>query len=79
MKLMKNLICTLFLLACSISVMAQNAYEKLAEVAIIEEKVMMPMRDGVRLATDIFRPKTDQPVPVIFSRTLLIHGGTAKW
>ncbi len=66
---MKNLICTLFLLACSISVMAQNAYEQLAEVAIIEEKVMMPMRDGVRLATDIFRPKTDQPVPVIFSRT----------
>lgn len=27
------------------------------------------MRDGVRLATDIFRPKTDKPVPVIFSRT----------
>jgi len=30
---------------------------------------MMPMRDGIRLATDIYRPKTDQPVPVIFSRT----------
>lgn len=27
------------------------------------------MRDGVRLATDVFRPKTDEPVPVIFSRT----------
>ncbi len=27
------------------------------------------MRDGVRLATDIFRPKTDKPVPVIFSKT----------
>lgn len=27
------------------------------------------MRDGVRLATDIYRPKTDQKVPIIFSRT----------
>ncbi|MEL7251737.1 MAG: CocE/NonD family hydrolase [Bacteroidota bacterium] len=46
-----------------------EAYQKLAEIAEIEQKVMMPMRDGVRLATDIFRPKTDEPVPVIFSRT----------
>ena len=30
---------------------------------------MIPMRDGIRLATDIYRPKTDQPVPIIFSRT----------
>ena len=29
----------------------------------------MPMRDGVRLATDIYRPKTDEKVPIIFSRT----------
>ena len=29
----------------------------------------MPMRDGIRLATDIYRPKTDDPVPVIFSKT----------
>ena len=28
------------------------------------------MRDGIRLATDIYRPKTDQKVPIIFSRTL---------
>ncbi|MEL6657630.1 MAG: CocE/NonD family hydrolase [Bacteroidota bacterium] len=46
-----------------------EAYQKLAEIAEIEQKVMMPMRDGVRLATDVFRPKTDEPVPVIFSRT----------
>lgn len=30
---------------------------------------MMPMRDGVRLATDIYRPKGDNKVPIIFSRT----------
>lgn len=43
--------------------------EKLAEIAIIDQKVMMPMRDGIRLATDIYRPKTDEKVPIIFSRT----------
>jgi len=39
------------------------------EIAIIEQKVMMPMRDGIRLATDIYRPKSEQKVPIIFSRT----------
>lgn len=43
--------------------------EKLKEIAIIDQKVMMPMRDGIRLATDIYRPKTDELVPIIFSRT----------
>lgn len=43
--------------------------QKLEEIAIIDQKVMMPMRDGVRLATDIYRPKTDKKVPIIFSRT----------
>lgn len=43
--------------------------EKLAEIAIIDQKVMMPMRDGIRLATDIYRPKSEEPVPIIFSRT----------
>ena len=43
--------------------------QKLDEIAIIDQKVMMPMRDGIRLATDIYRPKTDAKVPIIFSRT----------
>ena len=42
---------------------------QLDEVAIIDQKVMMPMRDGTRLATDIYRPKGDYPVPIVFSRT----------
>ena len=46
-----------------------NVLEQLEEIAIIDQKVMMPMSDGVRLATDIYRPKTDEPVPIIFSRT----------
>ena len=44
--------------------------EKLRSVAIIKQKVMVPMRDGVRLATDIYRPvDSETPVPTIFVRT----------
>ena len=43
--------------------------QELESIAIIEQKIMVPMRDGVRLATDVYRPKTDKPVPIIFSRT----------
>jgi putative CocE/NonD family hydrolase len=43
--------------------------EKLNEIAIIDQKVMVPMRDGVRLATDIYRPKNVDKAPIIFSRT----------
>ena len=30
---------------------------ELQSLAVVDRKVMMPMRDGVRLATDIYRPK----------------------
>ena len=44
--------------------------KELESVAIIERKVMIPMRDGVRLATDIYRPKNASgPVPIIWVRT----------
>jgi putative CocE/NonD family hydrolase len=46
-----------------------NIVQKLQEIAIFDQKVMMPMRDGIRLATDIYRPKTDKSVPIIFSKT----------
>src|SRR5277367_7145825 len=43
---------------------------ELESVAIIERKVMVPMRDGKRMQADIYRPK-DQSVkyPIIFVRT----------
>lgn len=47
----------------------KSILEQLDEVAVIDQKIMIPMRDGVRLATDIYRPKGDAPVPIIFSRT----------
>ena len=44
--------------------------KELQGVAVVERKVMIPMRDGVRLATDIYRPKNSAgPVPIVFSRT----------
>jgi len=43
---------------------------KLRSIAVVEQKVMVPMRDGVRLATDIYRPAgMNEKVPVIFVRT----------
>src|SRR5258706_12248459 len=43
---------------------------ELQSLAIVERKVMMPMPDGVRLATDIYRPKNaTSKVPVIWVRT----------
>jgi putative CocE/NonD family hydrolase len=44
--------------------------KELQSLAVVERKVMMPMRDGVRLATDIYRPKdTTARVPTIWVRT----------
>ncbi len=43
---------------------------ELQDVAIVERKIMLPMRDGVRLATDIYRPRNASgPVPTIFVKT----------
>lgn len=59
-----------FLVSVGTTLKAQSEIlQKLQEIAIVDQKVMMPMRDGVRLATDIYRPKTGGPVPIIFSRT----------
>ncbi|MEO8359109.1 MAG: CocE/NonD family hydrolase [Vicinamibacteria bacterium] len=44
--------------------------KELQSIAVVDRKVMIPMRDGVRLATDIYRPKdATGRVPIVFSRT----------
>jgi uncharacterized protein len=44
--------------------------KELDSVAIIERKLMLPMRDGIRLATDVYRPRdSSKKYPVIFSKT----------
>src|SRR3981189_1196067 len=52
-------------------VAARNATEKeLESIAIVERKMMVPMRDGKRMATDIYRPKdASKKYPTIFVRT----------
>ena len=45
------------------------AERELQDIAVVDRKVMMPMRDGIRLATDIYRPKGAGKVPTIFVRT----------
>jgi len=49
----------------------RNSIEKdLQSVAIIERKLMVPMRDGKRMATDVYRPKdTSKKYPTVFVRT----------
>jgi len=79
---MKRSLCLLFLTAPMIfaqgrggptpqMIAARNGTEEeLEKIAIIERKVMVPMRDGKRMAADIYRPKdTSKKYPVIFVRT----------
>ena len=48
----------------------ESIESELESIAIIDRKVMVPMRDGKRMAADIYRPKdTSKKYPIIFSRT----------
>jgi putative CocE/NonD family hydrolase len=43
---------------------------ELQSIAVVERKLMIPMRDGTRIATDVYRPKdTSKKYPAIFVRT----------
>lgn len=47
-----------------------DAEKELQSIAVVERKVMVPMRDGVRLATDVYRPKdASKKVPTVWVRT----------
>ena len=66
----KNSLTAIILFFSFLTVKSQQSIrEQLEAIAIIDEKIMMPMRDGIRLSTNIYRPKTNGKVPVIFSRT----------
>ena len=44
--------------------------QELESVAVIDRKLMIPMRDGKRMATDVYRPKdTSKKYPTVFVRT----------
>jgi len=70
MKNLYNILVLITILFSSSFVNSQDdILSKINEIGTLEQKVMMPMRDGVRLATDIYIPKSDKKVPIIFSRT----------
>lgn len=44
--------------------------KQLNDIAVVDRKVMVPMRDGKKMAADIYRPKdSSKQYPIIFSRT----------
>ncbi len=49
----------------------RHAIEKeLQSIALVERKLMVPMRDGKRMATDVYRPKdASKKYPTVFVRT----------
>jgi uncharacterized protein len=48
----------------------QATENELQSVAIVERKLMIPMRDGKRMATDVYRPKDEsKKYPTVFVRT----------
>ena len=48
----------------------ESIEKDLESIAIIDRKVMVSMRDGARMAADIYRPKdTSKKYSIIFSRT----------
>lgn len=58
----------------------EKLQKELDEVAEVDQKLMVPMRDGVRLATDVYRPKdVDGPLPTIFMRTPYNFNKLGKW
>ena len=43
---------------------------ELQSIAIVERKLIIPMRDGTRSATDVYRPKdTSKKYPIVWVRT----------
>ncbi len=70
MKNLYNILVLITILFSSSFIKSQDdILSKINEIGTLEQKVMMPMRDGVKLATDIYVPKSDKKVPIIFSRT----------
>ena len=86
---MRSLLLSLALVLVSIATPGQAqkteiSYADLERIADADTMVMVPMRDGVRLATDVFRPKeAEGPLPLIFIKTPYdfntVKGATLNW
>ncbi|MGB3801974.1 MAG: CocE/NonD family hydrolase [Lewinella sp.] len=68
MRYQLALLLGVFVYSCA-AAQSSEGYQRLAAIAEIEQKIMVPMRDGKRLATDVYRPKDVEQAPIIFVRT----------
>jgi putative CocE/NonD family hydrolase len=58
----------------------EKLQKKLEAMAAIDQKIMVPMRDGIRLATDVYRPKdAEADLPTVFMRTPYNFNSPGKW
>ena len=63
-------VCVL-VIAATFSLSAQRVTD-LERVAVIERKILVPMRDGIHLATDVYRPKDAAKKAPAISRSELL-------
>jgi predicted acyl esterase len=45
------------------------AFEAASKNIVVEKNLMVPMRDGVQLSADVYRPTKGGPFPVLLART----------
>ena len=79
MRTMTRVVVTILALASGMAAYAQTEFPY--GVVAVEENLMMPMRDGVRLATDIYRPTlvgtpVEEKLPILLQRTPYDKTGT---
>jgi putative CocE/NonD family hydrolase len=72
-KLIKSAMWGLMIVACAVSVSTLSSSslsaQPAAEYKVTIETVRVKMRDGVELATDIYRPQSEGKFPVLLERT----------
>jgi len=78
-RTMTRVVVTILALASGMAAYAQTEFPY--GVVAVEENLMMPMRDGVRLATDIYRPTlvgtpVEEKLPILLQRTPYDKTGT---
>lgn len=78
-KLFRSLVAAAVLALLPLGLAAQDEFdsklEEFNEIAVSSEMVMVPMRDGVTLATNVYYPKSQPgPFPVIFVKTPYLFG-----
>ena len=83
-KIIFNLILSTALLYQPVTAEIAATLSDLERISVADTMVMVPMRDGVRLATDIYRPKNEeQNVPLILIKTPYnfneIRGASLQW